>query len=248
MRRRIAEGEYAEDEMLPDQIALAEEFGVSRMTLKKAIDMIAMEGMIFRKRGVGTFVIKSALWNSGDSKADEYAGLSKQFPNKTVKSKIILFDIMFPPKTIQALLMLEDNQPVYHLQRLRIIDDKPYILENTYFVAGLVKDLTEDIIHHSIYDHIRIRENEIGAPTEKSTPTDPMNWIGKNWSAINIPRSLKWSKSFISQTGLLSNTRLPAAASIRVPTPSPILLNNSKSRTGSLSPERNLGNRGRLSS
>ena len=35
------------------------------------------------------------------------------------------------------------------------IDDKPYILEDTYFVAGLVKDLTEDIIHHSIYDHIR---------------------------------------------------------------------------------------------
>ena len=48
LRRRIAEGEYAEDEMLPDQIALAEEFGVSRMTLKKAIDMIAMEGLIFR--------------------------------------------------------------------------------------------------------------------------------------------------------------------------------------------------------
>ena len=155
LRRRIADGEYAEGEMLPDQIALAEEFDVSRMTLKKAIDMIAMEGLIFRKRGVGTFVIKSALWNSGDSKADEYAGLSKQFPNKTVKSKIILFDILFPSENIQSLLMLEDNQPVYHLQRLRIIDDKPYILEDTYFVAGLVKDLTEDIIHHSIYDHIR---------------------------------------------------------------------------------------------
>ena len=32
LRRRIADGEYAEGEMLPDQIALAEEFGVSRMT------------------------------------------------------------------------------------------------------------------------------------------------------------------------------------------------------------------------
>ena len=55
LRRRIADGEYAEDEMLPDQIALAEEFGVSRMTLKKAIDMIAMEGLIFRKRGCRHF-------------------------------------------------------------------------------------------------------------------------------------------------------------------------------------------------
>ena len=155
LRRRIVEGDYAEDEMLPDQIALAEEFGVSRMTLKKAIDMIAMEGLLFRKRGVGTFVIKSALWNSGDSKVDEYAGLSKQFPNKTIKSKIITFDILFPPENVKSLLMLEDNQPVYHIERLRIIDDKPYILENTYFVANLVRDLTEDIINRSIYNHIR---------------------------------------------------------------------------------------------
>lgn len=155
LRRRITESEYAEGEMLPDQIALAKEFNVSRMTLKKAIDIIAMEGLVFRKRGVGTFVIKSALWNSGDSKIDDYTGLSKQFPNKKVESKIILFDIVFPPKELQALLMIEENDPVYHIKRLRIIDHKPYILEDTYFVAGLVKQLTEETIFSSIYDYIQ---------------------------------------------------------------------------------------------
>lgn len=155
LRRRITDGEYAEGEMLPDQIALAEQFNVSRMTLKKAIDIIAMEGLVFRKRGVGTFVIKSALWNTGDSKIDDYTGLSKQFPNKKVESKIILFDIIFPPKDLQTLLMIGDNDPVYHIKRLRIIDNKPYILEHSYFVADLVKNLTEETIYASIYEYIQ---------------------------------------------------------------------------------------------
>lgn len=155
LRRRITESEYAEGEMLPDQIALAKEFNVSRMTLKKAIDIIAMEGLVFRKRGVGTFVLKSALWNTSDSKIDDYTGLSKQFPNKKVESKIILFDIVFPSKELQSLLMIEENDPVYHIKRLRIIDNKPYILENTYFVAGLVQQLTEETIYASIYEYIQ---------------------------------------------------------------------------------------------
>ena len=155
LRRRIAESEYAEGEMLPDQIALSKEFNVSRMTLKKAIDIIAMEGLVFRKRGVGTFVLKSALWNTSDSKIDDYTGLSKQFPNKKVESKIILFDIVFPSKELQSLLMIEENDPVYHIKRLRIIDNKPYILEETYFVAGLVQQLTEETIYASIYEYIQ---------------------------------------------------------------------------------------------
>lgn len=154
LRQRINNGTYSEGEKLPDQVALAQEFDVSRMTLKKSLDILAMEGLLFRKRGVGTFVIKSALWNGEDSKVDEYTGLSKQFPNKNVKSKIITFDIQFPPEKIKAFLMLEDNQPVYYIERLRIIDDNPYILEKTYFVTDIIRNLTEDAIHHSIYDYI----------------------------------------------------------------------------------------------
>ena len=47
LRRRISDGDYTEGEILPDQIELAKEFDVSRMTLKKAIDIIAMEGLIY---------------------------------------------------------------------------------------------------------------------------------------------------------------------------------------------------------
>lgn len=154
LRRRITSGYYTEGEPLPDQVALAEEFGVSRMTLKKAMDILAMEGLLFRKRGVGTFVIKSALWNSSNYRATEYSGLTAQFPDKKVESQIISFEIQFPNEELQELLQLESTDAVYHLVRLRIIDQQPYILEDTYYVAKIVRNLTEEIIYKSIYQYI----------------------------------------------------------------------------------------------
>lgn len=155
LRRRITSGFYREGEPLPDQVALAEEFGVSRMTLKKAMDILAMEGLLFRKRGVGTFVIKNALWNSSNYRATEYSGLTAQFPDKKVESQIISFEIQFPSEKVQELLQLDSTDAVYHIVRLRIIDQKPYILEDTYYVAKLVKNLTEEVIYASIYEYIR---------------------------------------------------------------------------------------------
>lgn len=168
LRRRITSGEYKQGEMLPDQVALAEEFGVSRMTLKKAMDILAMEGLLFRKRGVGTFVIKNALWNSSNYRATEYSGLTAQFPDKKVESQIVSFEIQFPTPELQELLMLESTDAVYHLVRLRIIDQQPYILEDTYFVAKLVKNLTEEVIYASIYEYIRSNLNlKIGGAYRK---------------------------------------------------------------------------------
>ncbi|RPA55935.1 GntR family transcriptional regulator [Aerococcus agrisoli] len=155
LRRRINDGEYAEGEMLPDQIELAKEFCVSRMTLKKGIDMIAMEGLIIKKRGVGTFVLKSTLWNNGDSKIDDYQGLTQQFGHRKIVSKKILFDIVFPNEELQKLLLIEASDPVYHVQRLRIIDNKPYILEDSYFVASIITQLKEEHLYGSIYAYIR---------------------------------------------------------------------------------------------
>ena len=155
LRRRISEGEYDEGEILPDQIELAKEFDVSRMTLKKAIDMIAMEGLIFKKRGVGTFVLKSSLWNNGDSKFNDYNGLTEQFGHHRIVSKKIDFDIVFPDEKLQSLLMIGASDPVYHVQRLRIVDDKPYILEDSYFVASVITQLKAEHLDGSIYGYIR---------------------------------------------------------------------------------------------
>lgn len=60
MRRRIERGQWALREQLPTLEALVEEFGVARLTIKQAMDVLAGEGLIERERGRGTFVSEAA--------------------------------------------------------------------------------------------------------------------------------------------------------------------------------------------
>lgn len=61
MRRRIQEEYYPIDQPIPDELSLAKEFSCGRMTMKRALDILVSEGMLYRKRGHGTFIVKSSI-------------------------------------------------------------------------------------------------------------------------------------------------------------------------------------------
>ena len=56
IRHRITSGHYADAEILPSEHALAEEFGVSRITIARALNNLAQGGLVKRRRGSGTAV------------------------------------------------------------------------------------------------------------------------------------------------------------------------------------------------
>ncbi len=58
VRERILAGQYQVGERIPSEKELIEEFGVSRITSKKALDMLVQEGMIHRQPGRGSFVTR----------------------------------------------------------------------------------------------------------------------------------------------------------------------------------------------
>lgn len=154
IRNRITDGIYKVESLIPDQVTLSEEFKVSRMTIKKALDILAMEGLIYRQRGAGTFVMKNSPLNEENAALNEYDGLTVQMQGHKVESKIIKFTVEFPNEETMQHLMIEKNIPVYNLIRLRIVDGKPYVLEHTYMPTDLTTGLTEDIMKGSIYKYI----------------------------------------------------------------------------------------------
>jgi GntR family transcriptional regulator len=157
LRERIKSEYYPPDSLLPNQVDLVKEFGASRMTIKKALNILALDGLIYSRRGAGTKILNRSFWDKDTSPADEYAGLSAQMKeqNRNLKSKAIVFEIEFPNEKIQDKLLLSPHQPVYKIIRLRLIDDEPYILEHTYMPAHIVKNLTKEHIEHSIYSFLK---------------------------------------------------------------------------------------------
>lgn len=154
LRDRIKDGLYPKDSLLPNQLQFVEEFNVSRVTIKKAINILAMEGLVYSQRGAGTRVLKSSIWGGQNFSAKEYDGLSQQMKNHDLTSQIITFEVEFPDELVRKKLLLDKHQPVYKIIRLRLLDEEPYVLEHTYMPTELVPNLTPKILEQSIYDYI----------------------------------------------------------------------------------------------
>lgn len=157
LRDRIQENIYPPDTFLPNQTDLVKEFNVSRMTVKKAIGILAMEGLLSSQRGVGTKILNRSFWGKETSPANEYAGLSKLMHerHKKLESQVILFEVEFPSLQVQERLTINQTQPVYKIIRLRILEHEPFILEHIYMPCDLVPGLTTDILKHSIYSYMK---------------------------------------------------------------------------------------------
>jgi GntR family transcriptional regulator len=158
IRQRIINVSYSPDEPIPDEITLAKEFGCSRMTMKRALDILVLEGLLYRKRGHGTFIVKSAIQNSRvNVVSNESIGLTGLLQGKEVTSKVIKFEVQFPDDEVAAHLAIDKKTPVYHIIRLRLVADEPYVLEKTYMPAALIRGIDDDVLQGSIYGHIRIK-------------------------------------------------------------------------------------------
>jgi len=154
IRQRIRDGVYPIETLIPNQVDLAEEFNVSRMTVKRAMDILELEGLIYRRRGSGTYVKKTALSGGLNANIMEYEGLTQQLAGKDVKSEIISFDMGFPDELVQEKLAIKKHDPIYKIIRLRIVDEKPYMLEHTIMNANLIPGVDEDVLHKSVYQYI----------------------------------------------------------------------------------------------
>ncbi|MGG0719612.1 GntR family transcriptional regulator [Robertmurraya massiliosenegalensis] len=156
MRKRIRHQFYPIDQPIPDEITLAKEFQCSRMTMKRALDILVKEGLLYRKRGHGTFIIQSAIsQNVVNVGSNENLGLSRLLKGKKVTSQVIKFDVQFPSQEVAEHLAIDLKTPVYFLIRLRLVDDEPYVMEKTYMPTTLIPGITDETLFGSIYEYIR---------------------------------------------------------------------------------------------
>ncbi|MDM5298644.1 GntR family transcriptional regulator [Bacillus pumilus] len=155
IRKRIVDAYYPEDQPIPDEHSLAAEFQCSRMTMKRALDLLVAEGLLFRKRGHGTFIVKTVL-NQGavNVSGQENKGLTKVMADKKVTSQIIRFDVHFPSEQVAAHLSIDLSTPVYDIIRLRLVDEEPYVLEKTFMPVNVIQGIDEEVLKGSVYGYM----------------------------------------------------------------------------------------------
>lgn len=156
----------------------SEKYGISRMTVRQAINNLVAEGVLVRQRGKGTFVaaqkVEQELSGLTSFSEDMYSrGL-------TPKTKILDFKTIPSPRIIASKLKIEEGDQVYEVSRLRIADDIPMALETSYLPKLLIKELQEETLHGSIYEYV---EQTLHQKISHATQTIESTLSHKNESA-----------------------------------------------------------------
>lgn len=155
LQKKIANQEYKINDQLPLEKEMCEEYGVSRITIKKAVDILVMKGLVIKRRGSGTFV--KGLDNSEIKEIGEkniLCGFSELFNDKKVLSKIIDFKVVNANEEISEKLQISSDEFVYYICRVRYANDEPYVIEYTYMPINIISGLKREVLEESIYRYI----------------------------------------------------------------------------------------------
>lgn len=155
---RIEAGDLAPGDRLPTERALTDQWGVTRPTVRQALQVLKMRGLLTQRQGDGTYVAAP--------KIERAAGRLSRFTHDmrglgyAPAARIILFERQQADATSAEQLRLTRGAPVYYCHRLRLIGAEPVLLERFTTPATRFPGLERhDLANRSIYE---IMETEYG--------------------------------------------------------------------------------------
>lgn len=144
LKDAISSGNLSPGSKIPGELKLAEEHQISRVTVRRALDALEKEGLIIRKRGVGTLVCERPV-----SATMMTANFSNLIPNivklgENSRVRLLEFSYTYPSRNIKEALRLGPNERVQKSIRTRLAEDKPFSFLTTYVPERISLSYNED--------------------------------------------------------------------------------------------------------
>ncbi len=160
LTEQIISGQLAPEARLPSERQLSEKLQVSRMTLRAALRELEGRGLIVRRRGDGTYVARPKIERQA-ARLVPFAE-SMRGHGYEISARIVIFEERMAEVSVASKLRLPVSAPVYYIQRLRLINREPVLLEQFSMPVMHFPDLAHfDLETRSVYE---IWETEYGIP------------------------------------------------------------------------------------
>jgi GntR family transcriptional regulator len=155
IRLNIQNGIYAVNERIPSERQLAEQFGVNRLTVSKALSELTQEGLIYSSVGKGTYVSPAKINQTLQSLTSFTEEMSSR--GKTASSRVLYSGIEPASTEVAKALSILPGVEVVVLHRLRVADALPIALEKSHIINALCPDILEkhDFSRESLYQVLR---------------------------------------------------------------------------------------------
>jgi GntR family transcriptional regulator len=126
--RRVLQGEWKPGECLPSEMKLAEAYGLSQGTVRKAIEELAQDGLVSRHAGRGTFVTS----HKGDYRPFRFHRFQSEMGKQLTENRLDYISFATAPASTRAskALQISVHAEVTELVRLRNLDGQPALLEH----------------------------------------------------------------------------------------------------------------------
>lgn len=154
LQNAIESGAIPPGSRLENEMSIAEQLGISRPTIRRAIQELVDKGLLVRRRGIGTQVVQSSV-----IRPVELTSLYEDLQSAQLEpgTEVLSREIVSAKENVATALSLAPHTPVVHLRRRRSTDGVPVaILEN--FLPIEFSDISlEDLESQGLYQNLRAR-------------------------------------------------------------------------------------------
>jgi GntR family transcriptional regulator len=155
--QKIAHQEWRAGEAIPGEHELARAYGTAVGTVRKALEVLAAEGLLERIQGRGTFVRRARF---DGSLFRFFRFQTKTGERKIPTSHILTREVVEAPLAVASALELQVRARVIHMLRLRIIDQEPVLIEDIWLPYDKFENFTSvnldqigDLLYPSYEEH-----------------------------------------------------------------------------------------------
>ncbi len=167
LERMIESGDLPMGTRLENETDLADQLGLSRPTMRRAIEYLVGRGLLVRKRGIGTQVVHAKVTRQVEL-TSLYDDLAKT--RRDPSTRVISFRTELAPDDLAATLGIPAGTQVHVFERLRYADAEPLALMRNHVPAHLLRLTPADLEVQGLYNllrangiNLRIAKQAIGA-------------------------------------------------------------------------------------
>ncbi|HSR31667.1 MAG TPA: GntR family transcriptional regulator [Anaerolineae bacterium] len=149
--RQIESGELDPGSQIPPEMSLCSSLGLSRTTVREALNQLVADGWLYRVHGVGTFVKDSQV---EPSMAQRLTSFSEDMQEQQIPytSMLLSRELVPAPLYVAACLQVAPGTKIVRLERLGSTQGEPLVLADTYMPCELCPDIMErDLTDRSLY-------------------------------------------------------------------------------------------------
>jgi len=148
----IDRGELGPGARLENEIQLADRIGLSRPTMRRAIQELVGKGLLVRKRGVGTQVVHGQVKRSVEL-TSLYDDLARTKRRPT--TRLLVHEVVPAPDDVAVRLRLPVGSPAVHLERLRYALGEPLAVLRNWLPASVARFGVEELDEGGLYAQLR---------------------------------------------------------------------------------------------